>query len=108
MIVHAPEIKKVLDDYDFTFTGGMVMPITVDIEAGDTINFGRSDGTITIRLAQKPMLSDPEKLLPAEDISIYKQHLVAFQHRVRIVTNLTPEQQHEWMKTLKEMSPTVN
>lgn len=107
MIVNAPEIKKILEDYDFTFSGGMVMPVTIDLEAGDTINFGRADGTITIRLSQKPSIADVDKLLPAEDISIYKSHLVACQHRTRIVTNLSPEQQHEWQKTIKEISSTV-
>lgn len=101
MIVNVPEEKHLVDDYDFTFISGMMMPVTVNTEAGDSILF--SDLVVKIELTSKPSINDSEKLLPAEAITIYTRHLAAYQHRVREVIALTPEQQHEWAKTMKEL-----
>lgn len=104
MIVNAPEVKRMVDDYDFTFAAGMVMQITVNTDAGDTITF---TDPIVIRSAAKPSMNDPDIMIPAEEISVYKTHLAAVHHRVREIVELTPEQQHEWAKTLKEITKTV-
>jgi len=105
MIVNTPEVKRLVDDYDFTFLNGMLLPVIVDTEAGDTINF--FSATIQIHLAAKPSMNDPSLTLPAEDITIYTQHLATKQHRVREVIALDPEQQHEWAKTLKDVTKTI-
>lgn len=104
MLVSTPEAYKTLDDYDFLTDTGMMMPVTLDRASGDTIAFGNE---IIIRLVSKPSMNDPSKLLPAEDITIYRDHIVSFQHRERRVAELTPDQQFEWMKTLQEMGSTV-
>lgn len=101
MIVNVPNEKHVVDDYDFTFIGGMTMPVTVNTEVGDSILF--SDTVVRISLTSKPSINDPKKQLPAENITIYTAHLAAYQHRVREVIELTPEQQHEWAKTMKQL-----
>lgn len=100
MIVTAPDVKRFVDDYDFTFIGGIMMPVTVNVEAGDTIEFGTD---IQIHLTAKPSPNNPKTLLPVEDITIHQQHLLATQKRTREVIEMTPEQQHEWAKTLKQL-----
>lgn len=105
MIVNTPETKYFVDDYDFTFVTGMMMPVTVNTAAGDTIQ-GHAD-IIEINLTAKPSMNDPSKMLPAETITVYRRHLAATQQRRREVTELAPEQKHEWMNTLKELSKTV-
>lgn len=106
MIVNTPEVVHVVDDYDFMFLNGMLMPVTVNTAAGDTIHIGESE--ITINLSSKPSLTDPTHTLPAETITIYVKQLVTRQHRIRPVVAVSPEQQHEWLKTLKEVGGTVN
>jgi len=105
MIVNTPEIKYVVDDYDFVFINGMVLPHTVNERVGDTIQF--FDTAVVIHLAPKPSMTDSKVMLPAEDITIFKTHLAMQQHRVREVIEVSPEQQHEWTTTLKEISKTV-
>lgn len=105
MLINSPEVKRTVDDYDFCLTGGMVMPVTIDEAIGDTVSF-TPDGVV-IHLAIKPSYNDPTKTLPAEDITIFTKHLLFVQHRRREITQLTPEQQHEWLKTLQEAGGTV-
>lgn len=102
MDIIVPEVKRVVDDYDFLFTSGFMMPVTIDREAGDKVDFNK-DG-ITIYLSAKPAQSDPRRLLPAEDITIFSQHLLSVQHRRREVTMLTPDEKREWHKTFNELS----
>lgn len=106
MEVNTPEVSHVVDDYDFTFLNGMVMPVTVNETVGDTIHFDSAE--VRIDLSSKPSINDPAYMLPAENIVIYTKHLVTWQHRIRKVVAITPEQQHEWTQTLKEASGTVN
>lgn len=105
MIVNAPEVKRLVDEYDFMFVSGMMMPVTVDVEAGDRAVF--SDDRILIRLTAKPSLNDPEKKFPAENITIFTKHLLSLQHREREIVDLTPEQKFEWKDTILKATKTV-
>lgn len=105
MYITTPEVKKLVDDYDLIFSSGMMLPVTLDREAGDTVEFEKE--SITFRLTSKPSLNDPDINMPAEDITIFTKHLVSVQHRVREVRELTPEQQFEWKRTLQEIGKTV-
>jgi hypothetical protein len=105
MRVEAPEVKKIVDDYDLVFSSGMMLPVTLDKSAGDTIEFDKD--VITFRLTAKPSINDPDITLPAEDITVFTKHLVTVQHRTREVRELTPEQQFEWKKHLKEVGGTI-
>ena len=105
MLVNTPETKHVVDDYDFIFHSGMVLPVTVSEKTGDSITF--FDTHVVIRIAETPSMNDPRVTLPARDITVYKTHLASYEHRTREVADLAPEQQHEWTTTLKEISKTV-
>lgn len=93
-IITAPATRTV-DEYDFVFTGGVGMSVTIDSAAGDHIK--QSDKTITIYRAPKPTLGDPDQLYPAEDITLFVSHIMSIQHRLREVQNFTPDQQLEWL-----------
>lgn len=101
MIINTPLETKVVDEYDIATGGGLVMPVTIDPKAGDT--FEESDSKFTIHIAPRQSMNDPMKSLPAENITIYKSHVISINHRTREVPPLTPEQQFEWNKTLQEM-----
>lgn len=99
VIATSPEITRVLDDYDFVFSSGMTLPVTLDHKAGDT--YDDSSDFIHIRVAPQQSMSDPQKLLPPSEIKINKSHVASVQHRTREVLELTPEQRFEWEKTLQ-------
>ena len=105
MIVNTPESTYIVEDYDFIFHSGMTLPVTVNERGGDSIQF--SDTAVLIHLASTPSMNDPKVTLPARDVTIYRTHLAFYEHRSREVIELAPEQQHEWQKTLKEISKTV-
>lgn len=99
MIVTTPEVKHIVWDYEFMFASGMMLPLTVNPSAGDTIEF--NDKYITVNLKEKASLTDPTQTIPAEVITIFVNHLATNHHRIREVTDMTPEQRVEWTKTLK-------
>lgn len=102
MLVVTPEIKKIVEDYDVVFESGMMMPITIDITAGDTVK--RDDVSLQVRLVAKPSPNNPKKILPAEDILIFLNHVVSIQHREREVTERSPEETLEWQKIFNDMT----
>lgn len=107
MLIQTPEVKKILDDYDILFQSGFMMPLTIDLEKGDTISF--DDKAILVHLAAKPSKSDPNKLLPAEDITVFTPHIISIQHRTRELVEPSPEEKLKWAKTWADLitSPTI-
>jgi hypothetical protein len=102
MRLETPLVKKLVNDYDVVFTSGVSMALTVDLEAGDTIDLGEK--TILVHLTAKPSPADPDTLLAAEDITIFVGHVLSIQRREREITQLTPDQQYAWAQTLKEFT----
>lgn len=99
MLVSTPLVVSTVEDYDFTFVDGVSMNVTVDISKGDTVK--ETESRIHIYLTAKPSRNNPNKILPAEDTTLFKRQLVAIQRRTREVTGLTTEQQFEWDKTIE-------
>lgn len=107
MLIKEPEPKvKSIHDMDFTFSNGIVMPITIDKEAGDEVDCDTNKDAIVIHLSAKPSL-DGKSVLPAEDITVFRHNILVIQHRIREVTELTKEQQLVWQKTLQEAGATT-
>lgn len=107
MIIETPEVKRFLDDYDILFSSGLMMPVTVDLSKGDSISF--DDKAILVHLSSKPSQLNPDKTLPAEDITIFTPHILSIQHRVREVVDLSPNEQASYQKTLEDFvtHPTI-
>ncbi len=102
MNIEVPILKRVLDDYDLVYENGMVLPLTIDLVAGDTIEIGEK--VISARLVAKPSQNDPTRILPAEEITIFISKVASIQHRVREVNEQTPEEKASWQKTFQEFS----
>ncbi len=102
MIIDVPIIKRVLDDYDLVYANGMVLPLTIDLLGGDTIEIGEK--TIQVNLVAKPSQNDPTKTLPAEDITIFTDKVASIQHRSREVVEQTLEEKTAWHRTFQELS----
>lgn len=106
MEIKSPEKKRVLEEYDFVSPSGKVLPITIEPAAGDTITFGENE--IQVSIPSRPSPFNPEEVLPAEDVTIYKAHVVSVHHRTRQVDELTPEQKLEWAQAFKELGSVPN
>jgi hypothetical protein len=101
MQISAPLSKRYVNEYDIVFQSGQMMPLTLDLAAGDTFE---NDGTkLIINLVAKPGITDPTQTYPAEDIVVFLSHVVSIQHRVREITDLTPDQKLEWDETIRKM-----
>lgn len=101
MIIESTNPPKIINEYDISILSGMIMPVTIDEKAGDT--FEELTDRLKIYLAPKPNFHDSTKFIPAENIEIYKTHIVSVNHRTREVPQLTPEQQVQWQKTIQEI-----
>lgn len=105
MEIHSPVNKKLVDEYDFIFSSGMIMPLTIDKSQGDSIDFVEEG--VVVKLTPKPSLSDPDVMLPGEEVTLFSKHLLAIQHRRREVVDLTPEQKYEQRNFFKNINDTV-
>lgn len=104
-IISSTGPTKQFDDWDFTFENGLLMPISIEEAAGDTIDFS-DPACIVVQLSERPSMSDPDKKLPAEEIRIFTGKVLAIQHRKREVDAPTPEQKNEWLETLASLAVT--
>ena len=105
MVVSSPEAKKILNEYDITSLQGIVLPVTIDLDAGDTIDF--DEQVIRIHLSAKLSQLDPDRMLPAENITVFVKNIFTVQHRTREIVQETPEQREAWKGVLQELSQTV-
>jgi hypothetical protein len=94
MRIESPEVKHLVNDYDIVFQGGVTMAVTVDISAGDTLEFGEK--LILVHLTAKPSPTDPDTLLAPEDITIFVPHVLSIQRREREVRERTPDE-YGWL-----------
>lgn len=107
LITSSPEVKKILDDYDFFFESGMSMSVTLDFALGDSIKY--NDLTVVITKIARPNPNNPAQIIPAEDTTLFINHIISVQHRQREVVEFTPEEKQAWAKTWEDLisHPTV-
>lgn len=104
MIITSPDPpKRLLDEYDFWFINGQSLLITVDREAGDSIDFDTHPLAVRVSLTSKPSRNEAGVTLTAEDNTIFLKHVLTIQHRQRELTLPTFEQKEEWRKTIQEL-----
>lgn len=101
MLIQPTVVSKVVFDYDIIFSMGPGMALTIDPEAGDTIE--QTTGQILVHLAEKPSPNDPDKTLPAEDTTIFLAHVIAIQRRERVVVEPTPEEKFAWAEAFSTL-----
>lgn len=103
-IVSPDPARRTVEDFDFTFSSGQILPVTIDKAAGDTVSFEKSPLAIVINLVEKPALTNPDVILPGEEITILYNHLIAIQRRVREITDLTAEQAAELREAITQLA----
>ena len=105
MQINAPDNSRSVTDYDFHFSSGQFLGVTIDESLGDTITI--DDTTVSIYLSPKASAFKSDSL-PAESIKFKIDKLDFHTCRTRSVTNKTAEQEVEWQKTIKDMSKAIN
>lgn len=106
MLVTSPTLPpRRVHDYDFMLSNGAVQTVTVDEKAGDTVDINE----FSVRIIISPKSSfDRTKTIPGEEIVMFSRHIVSIQKREREITELTPEQQYEWSKTILSSTGSIN
>lgn len=94
--------ERMLDEYDFIFMNGSVLPLTLDLNLGDTIDF--TPEVITVTLVAKPSVTDPKGEVGDNTTTIYRKHLLFYEHRRRNQMSISTEQRIEYEKTIKALS----
>lgn len=107
MIINPVISPHMIDEFDFLFTNGLSMPVTIDRDNGDMVDFDSSPAIIHIKLSAKRSISSSDVMLPAEDIMVYTSHIISISHRSREVLPLTPDQAESFKTTLLKLSSTI-
>ena len=102
MILKSPDpARRLVEEYKFSFSGGQILPVIIDKEAGDTVSFEKQPLAILISIVAKPSYFDPTVRTKAEEITIFYTHLLAIEKFEREVVDMTVEQREEWKEALK-------
>lgn len=107
MIVNPSREPRIVDDYDLLFSNGMLMPLTIDKDAGDEIDTDTTPLVIKIKLASKASPTDPSQRSSQEVITVFVSHLISITHRTREVLPPTPEQAEVIHNLIQRLHPTI-
>lgn len=83
MLIQSTPKMKTIELYDFYFTGGATLPITLDEAAGDTIQITKD--AILVHNVEKPDFRNPDITFPAVDVTIFTDKLLHFHHSTKKV-----------------------
>lgn len=97
--------EKDVVDYDFSFIGGQRLTFIVDEAAGDKV--AQAEDSYILDFAGKPSFIDPEELMDAEVITVFKRNLAAVAIRNRKQRMPTAEEVFNARKTLHELAKSV-
>ena len=101
-----PEPYKV-DDFSFTFANGVIVPLTVAKDLGDTIDWDTNPTAVRFSIAPKPSLLDSEVTMPSGEVTIMMQHVIMIEHRTRMVQPPSKEEAALFKRSLHKMPSVV-
>ena len=108
MIIRDPDPQPVrYDDYDITFSNGLLMSFSVAKDLGDSVDFDTSPMAVQFHFAEKISPTDEEAKVPPEDITVLMQHVLTISHRTRTVTPATREERDLFKQALHSVSRTL-
>ena len=104
MRIDRPETPTILyDDFDFTFSNGLLMSFSVAKELGDTVDWDTNPMAVKFHLAEKSSSTDAEAKVPPEDITVLMQHVISVSHRTRKVSLPTKEERDLFQQALHQI-----
>jgi hypothetical protein len=105
MIIQPHLTPKKIDQFDIVFSNGILMPITIDKESGDTVDM--SNPLIAIfSFPAKPSAINPDTSIPAEEISIFMAHVFSVTHRIVEIMPPNPDQE-QLFRSMHRMPSTI-
>jgi hypothetical protein len=105
MEIKTPDAVREIKEVSYTWDAGMSLELLIDETAGDSItDMGEC---FQVRLAAKPLISNPDEKTGAEDVLIYKRTLASVITRTRSLRVPTPEEIFDLQQTLHPMVPRV-
>ena len=101
-----PKKTKTIEEWDFVSVSGMVWPVTLNLEAGDTIEYTPGDPVAVLRVKEKPSPISNEEIQSAEEVIVPMHNVFVVRHRTRQIEELTREEKEVWQKDLKDLMKT--
>ena len=98
-IEHKTELVTLVD-YEFKLRGGVPLGVTINAQAGDTIEMNAN--AIVFHIAPKTLPNDAEAKTPVRELAVYREHILAYERTERQVLPMTRAQQEEITKLYKE------
>lgn len=106
MHVNPPDPTHLVQDYDFNFTTGQFLGVTIDPAFGDEVN-ARGE-VIELHLGERPSIGKAGEKIPAERVTIFTKNLAFMTMRERTIAVKTPEEEAEWQETLAEIAKGIH
>lgn len=106
MIIQPETTSREVYDYDFSFSGGQFLGLTIDPHFGDYIDLDNPN-FIKVYMGQRPSVNPSGDPVPSEEVTLLTHNMCFMAKRTRMTMSKTPEQEAEWQKTLMEMSKSV-
>ncbi|MBI3983947.1 hypothetical protein HY346_01480 [Candidatus Microgenomates bacterium] len=103
MEIKSPKKVRTIEEWDFVAVSGMVWPVTLDLAAGDTMEYQKGDPVAVLRTVEKESPISTTERVPAEEIIIPMQNVFVVRHRTRDVETLTKDEKEAWQRDLKAM-----
>lgn len=101
MPIESKDTSRIVTDYEFVMVSGVNFPINIDLKAGDKIAWEPEQ--ILITLSAKPGIVDSSKVLPRENITLYRKHIAVIHTRERIIRDVTAKEKIDLDKTISSL-----
>jgi hypothetical protein len=105
MDILEPIKERDIVDYDFMFVGGAKLAITLDPEAGDTVN--EYDTHYELHTVARPNPTNPEDSIDAETVKVFKNQLAVLATCWRKQRMPSEEEKREMEKFIHELAKGV-
>lgn len=102
----SPEPYQV-EDFDFSFSNGLLLSFSVAKGLGDTVDFDTAPLAVKFHFSEKPSPTNADAKLPEEEITVLMQHVLTVAKRVRMVTPPTQEERDLFKRVLHKIPTTV-
>ena len=102
LIVTPGELTKTIKELDITFTNGIVLPLSIDESAGDSIE--DTGDKYIVRLTAKASPIQPNETIPAEIFYVFKQNVIVLQERMVTRRLASPDEQFELRQFINKVA----
>ena len=103
MVINPVLDTKTVYDYELLSANGIPLTLTIDESAGDVVEIDKL--VVTFHLTAKPSVTNPDVNLPAEEITVFVNHLLSITKRTREITEVSPDQKEIIKQFIHKLHP---